>query len=120
MGHNHIKDTVAKIMKKVCFDVQTEPHLIPVEPGDLTLAHSNKEPNARLDVSGKGIWAPFDRSFVDIRGSTTTDRDKLTANKPVANNTDWLRKAILNIFLLSPEPSCPNPHFVTKSLRRKQ
>ena len=36
-----------------------------------------------------------------------------------ANNADWLRRAILNIFLLSPEPSCPNLHFVTKSLRRK-
>ena len=52
-------------------------------------------------------------------GSPTTDCDKVTANQLTANNTDWLRRAILNIFLLSPEPSCPNPHFVTKSLRRK-
>ena len=37
-----------------------------------------------------------------------------------ASNADWLRRAILNIFLLSPEPSCPNPHFVMKSLRRNQ
>ena len=48
-------------------------------------------------------------------GSTTTDRDKLAAN-----NADWLRRAILNIFLLSPKPSCPNPHFRTKSLRRNR
>ena len=58
-------------------------------------------------------------------GSTTTDRDKLTANQLTANqltanNADWLRTAILNKFLLSPEPSCPNPHFVTKWLRRNQ
>ena len=66
MRHNHIRDTVAEIMKEVWFDVQTEPHLIPVEPSNLTLAHSNKEPNARLDISGRGIWSPFDRSFVDI------------------------------------------------------
>ena len=45
---------------------------------------------------------------------------QLTANKLTAKNADWLRRAILNIFLLSPEPSCPNPHFVTKSLRRNQ
>ena len=56
-------------------------------------------------------------------GSATTDRDKLTANqltasKLTADNADWLKRAILNIFLLSPEPSCPHPHFVTKSLRR--
>ena len=60
-----------------------------------------------------------------ILGSTTTDRDiltanLLTANKLIANNADWLRRAILNIFLLSPEPSCPNPHFVTKSLPQNQ
>ena len=35
-----------------------------------------------------------------------------------SDNADWLKRAILNLFLLSPEPSCPNPHFVTKSLRR--
>ena len=48
-------------------------------------------------------------------GSTTTDSDKLTAS-----NAEWLRRAILNTFLLSPKPSCPNPHFGTKSLRRNQ
>ena len=51
-------------------------------------------------------------------GSTTTDCDKLAANQLTANNADGLRRANLNIFLLSPEPSCPNPHLVTKSLRR--
>ena len=99
-------------------------------------------------------------------GSTTPDRDKLTANKLTTNNANWLKRAILNIFLLSLEPklttnnanwlkrailnifllslepklttnnanwlkrailnifllplkpSCPNPHFVTKSVRR--
>ena len=50
MRHNHIRDTVAEVIKEVCFDVQIEPHLMPVEPGDLTLAHSNKEPNASLDI----------------------------------------------------------------------
>ena len=53
-----------------------------------------------------------------MMGSTTTDRNKLTADRLTANSADWLRRAILNIFLLSPEPSCPNSHFVTKSLRR--
>ena len=50
-------------------------------------------------------------------GSTTTDPNKLIANKLTASNVDWLRRVILNIFLLSAEPSCPNPHFVMKSLR---
>ena len=49
----------------------------------------------------------------NIPGSTTTDCNKLTAN-----NADWLRRPILNMFLLFPEPYCRNPHFVTKSLRQ--
>ena len=44
--------------------------------------------------------------------------NQLTVNKLTAKNIDWRRRAVLNIFLLSPKPSCPNPHFVTKSLRR--
>ena len=43
MRHYYIRDTVAEKMKKVRFDVKTEPHLIPVEPSDLTLAQSNKK-----------------------------------------------------------------------------
>ena len=63
--------------------------------------------------------------FTKLPGSTATDRNKLTASKLTANkltasNADWLKRAILNIFLLSPEPSYPNPHFVTKSLQRNE
>ena len=57
----------------------------------------------------------FPTSIPILYGSTTTDHDKLTAS-----NADWLRRAILNIFLLSPEPSCLNPRFVMKSLRWNQ
>ena len=42
----------------------------------------------------------------NLHVSTTTDRDKLTTNKLTTNNADWLRRAILNIYLLYPEPSC--------------
>ena len=48
----------------------------------------------------------------------TTDRDNLNANKLTTNNADWLRRTMLNIFLPYLEPSCPNPHFVTKSERK--
>ena len=50
--------------------------------------------------------------------------NQLTSSKLTADNADWLKRAILNIFLLSPEPSCLNPHFdeiaVTKSSLRGQ
>ena len=71
------------------------------------------------------LWRHLIRVLIRVRsrpprilGSTTTDRDKLTTNQLTTNNADELRRAILNIFLLSPEPSCPNPHFVTKSVTK--
>ena len=44
----------------------------------------------------------------------TTDCDKLTANQMTLIGWEEHHKNIL----LSPEPSCPNPQFVTKSLRQ--
>ena len=54
------------------------------------------------------------------RGPRQLTANQLTASKLTADNADWLKRVILKIFLLSPEPSCPNPHFVTKSLQRNQ
>ena len=56
----------------------------------------------------------------DITGPQQLTANQLTASQLTADNADWLKRAILNIFLLYPEPSCPNPHFETKSLRRNQ
>ena len=55
-------------MKEVCHDVKVEPNLIPIDNGqDLTNYRSSREDNARLDVPGRGVWSPFDCTFVDIR-----------------------------------------------------
>ena len=68
------------------------------------------------------FWSPAEvpcmQGSAGFCGSTTTERDKLTTNQLTANNVDRLRRAILDIFLLSPEPSCPNPHFVMKSVMK--
>ena len=69
MRHNQIRDTIADVMKEVCHDVQVEPHLIPIEGESLINSNASTEDNARLDVSGRGVWAPFDRTFIDIRAT---------------------------------------------------
>ena len=46
-------------------------------------------------------------------GSTTTDRNKLTAN-----NADWLRRAILKTFYYPQSHLAQTLYFVAKSLRR--
>ena len=55
-------------MKEVCHDVKVEPNLILIDSGqDSTNYRSSGEDNARLDVLGRGVWSPFDCTFVDIR-----------------------------------------------------
>ena len=63
MRHNKIRlrDSVADMMKEVCYDVQAEPHLLPVDDqNQSTNSRTTNDENARLDVFGRGVWAPFD------------------------------------------------------------
>ncbi|KAL5262366.1 hypothetical protein ACHWQZ_G007921 [Mnemiopsis leidyi] len=70
LRHNNIRDTTAKLLEEVCYDVQIEPRLIPIVEHNEEVydtARGNKAENARLDVAARGVWSQFDRSFVDIR-----------------------------------------------------
>ena len=51
-----------------CSDVQTEPHLLPVNPNDFQ-SRSNTTEGARLDISVRGLQSRFERSFFDVRVS---------------------------------------------------
>ena len=63
MRHNALRDVEARFMQKVCSDVKVEPMLIPT---DAERASSTTADRARLDVSGRGIWSQYERTFVDI------------------------------------------------------
>ena len=65
MRHNQLRDLEAELMREVCADVKIEPSLIPVVND--RLVNGNTAENARLDVSGVGVWGPQERTFLDIR-----------------------------------------------------
>ena len=65
MRHNRIRDLEAELMREVCTDVRVEPPLIPL--ANENLVTGNQAENARLDVSGIGIWGPMQKTFLDIR-----------------------------------------------------
>ena len=67
MSHNRLRDLIAKMLKEVCYDVRTEPHLLKVNDGDCVLPHKNTAEQARLDISARGVWTSFDKSFFDVR-----------------------------------------------------
>ena len=66
MRHNEVRDVEADLLKEVCRDVQIEPALIPLS-GQLFPASTNHQDMARLDVSARGLWAPMEKAFFDVR-----------------------------------------------------
>ena len=64
--HNALRDTEADILKDICWDVQTEPQLLPTDPDTLSRT-ANSSDQARLDIVATGLWSPFERTFFDVR-----------------------------------------------------
>ena len=69
MTHNHIRDTMANLLREVCHDVTIEPQLQKVSEGDCLNPKTITGDQAWLDVSARGVWTPFDKTFLDIRVS---------------------------------------------------
>ena len=67
MRHNAIRDTAAFFLREAkCKDVRIEPALLTVQPSSF-LRKTNTQDEARLDVAAVGLYAPFERTFFDIR-----------------------------------------------------
>ena len=64
MRHNAIRDVEAKLLREVCSDVKVEPLLIPTDEEETA---GNTALRARLDVSARGLWSRYERTFFDVR-----------------------------------------------------
>ena len=83
MRHNALRDSTANLLRDSgCKDVQIEPELLPVDPKKFS-KRTNTQPGARLDVSARGVWSQFERSFYDIR--VTHPNCLSNIGKPVAD-----------------------------------
>ena len=47
-------------LREVCHDVKVEPQLQKVNEGDCLNPKTITSEQARLDVSARGVWTPFD------------------------------------------------------------
>jgi hypothetical protein len=83
MRHDSIRNCTANLLRDAgCKDVQIEPELLPVDPQKFK-ARTNTQPGARLDVSARGVWSQFERSFYDVR--VTHPNCLSNIGKPVAD-----------------------------------
>ena len=65
--HNKIRDTEARIMQEVAFDVKTEPGLQTLSRNINLTPGTKTEDNARLDISARGIFSSHELTFFDVR-----------------------------------------------------
>ena len=65
--HNELRDMTADLLSEVCRDVCVEPTLNQLTGETLSYRTANTAPDARLDVSARGVYTRNQRTFFDIR-----------------------------------------------------
>ena len=64
MRHNALRDLNAELQTEVCKDVTIEPTLLPTDNKEITGTTAN---GAAPDISSRGLWSTFQRTFYDVR-----------------------------------------------------
>jgi hypothetical protein len=65
--HDSIKNTLTTMLTKVCLDVESEPHLIPITKKTFTNKTANTKDEARPDIKAKSFWQRGQTAFFDVR-----------------------------------------------------
>lgn len=65
--HNEIRDLTSDLLAEVCHDVCVEPPLVELTGEQMNYRTANTSPEARLDISARGVWARNQRAFFDVR-----------------------------------------------------
>ena len=65
--HNELRDLTASMLQKVCHDVRVEPPLEPLTGETFAHRSANTAQEARLDISVRGLWVPYQKVFADVR-----------------------------------------------------
>ncbi len=67
MRHNKVRDLEAELMGEVCYNVQTEPELLPIDESHyLSRSTTETGDRSRPDVCGVGVHGAYEKSFLDI------------------------------------------------------
>ena len=64
MRHNALRDLNAEMQQEVCKDVVIEPRLLPLDNESVDGTSADR---AAPDISSRGMWSTFERTFFDVR-----------------------------------------------------
>ena len=80
--HDGIRDLLTSVISKVCKNVETEPHLQPLDNERFNLRTANTSPEARLDIKAGGFWSREVTAFFYVR--VTHVNSTSNQNKPTS------------------------------------
>ena len=111
--HDSIKNFEAGLLKQVCKDVQTEPHLQPV--GNAKFKPSvNTEDGARLDVRARSFWRDGQQAFFDVRlTNADCESQKDKPLKSILRNHEQMKKTEYNTRVMEVEQGTFTPIVLT-------
>ena len=68
LRHNDIRDSFANLLEEICFDVEFEPNLLPLQGESFANKTTSTEDDARLDIKAIGLWdSRFTKTFFDVK-----------------------------------------------------
>ena len=110
MRHDEIRDTFAEIMKDVCFDVELEPKLQPLEGESFANRTTTTEDDARLDIKANGLWeSRFSRTFFDVKVFNPHARSCPKNTKEAYKHHESMKKLKYEQRIIDVENSTFNP-----------
>ena len=65
--HNELRDLTGELLQQACHDVRIEPPLEPLTGESFDYRSTNKADEARLDISARGLFVPYQKVFADVR-----------------------------------------------------
>ena len=99
--HDNVKDTLTKLLSRVCKDVQSEPHLIPITKERFDLKSANCTDEARLDIKAKGFWTRGQTAYFDVRITHVNSSNqaglptaKIFRNHELAKRREYLQRVL--------------------------
>ena len=89
MRHNNLRDLNADLQREVCQDVVVEPRLLPLDGEDIQGVQGDQ---AAPDISSRGLWSAFERTFYDVRIFHPNAPSHITSNIDQLYNTQEQEK----------------------------
>ena len=79
--HDSIRDFETSLLTKVCTDVESEPHLLPVTV-EMNSRSANTSDEARLDIRARGFWRRGQNAFFDVRVTNADSASQVNSSIP--------------------------------------